>query len=137
MHKKIQDNINIHLNCIREYEATEEDLIFCETLFSPNEVYSSVSSVYISWIAKGMDEVKKRLAILAKNGILLTQFNPSDDNPTWRLKGKNADIYLIPHWCTDKAEGATCRLIQVGERMRSPEPIFKLVCDKDEVEDSQ
>jgi len=92
-----------------------------------------VGTVYIVWAAKSMDEVKERLAILAKNKIFLEEYIKSDACPCWRLKGLYVSIYLSPRWYDEKEEGATCKLVQVGTKPSEPIPIFKLVCDKEEI----
>lgn len=134
MHKKIQLSIAAHLRCIKQYADIEADLELCEKLFPPSEVYAGCGSVQIIWAAKSIKEVKERLTILAKKGILLSNFNKSDNDPYWALKGLYVNVYLMPKWYTEEESGATCRLVQVGTKPSEPIPIFKLVCDKETME---
>jgi len=78
-----------------------------------------------------MDEVKSMLKTFAKAGVLLDHFNESETCPTWYLKGKNVLIRICPNWQDEKAEGATCRLVQIGEDVVTY-PRYKLVCDKED-----
>jgi hypothetical protein len=129
MHKKIQNKISTYLSWIKQANDTEADLELCEQLF-PNDNIWIDSDINISWLAKSMDEVKERLRILAKRGIMIKEVIESDTKPMWRLKGLYVDICLFPNWHEGNEEGATCRLVQVGSEPQPPRPIFKLICDE-------
>lgn len=86
--------------------------------------------VNVSWHVKSRDEVGEILREFAKKGIWLGEYNKSDTNPAWELICGEKTIRLQPTWPREGEEGATCRLMKVGETVVT-NPIYKLVCDKE------
>jgi hypothetical protein len=133
MHKKIQEEIAIHLRCITGYNNTEADLELCESLFPEKYIWLSPNLVSLNWACKSINEVKEMLKIFAKKGIMLEKFVDHDTDPVWTLKGLFVKIKLKPYWSSEKEEGTTCRLIQVGVTTPKPEPVYRLICTDKEI----
>lgn len=112
---------------IKDAKKTSEDVILVKELFPDFYVWVD-RDVNCSFYPKSMDEVKNILKVFAKRGVLIDHFMESESNPIWYLKGKNVTIRLAPVWSNEKVEGATCRLVQVGEEVVTY-PKYKLVCD--------
>jgi ribosomal protein L37AE/L43A len=117
-------------NRIKEAQLLNEDLKLCKEIL-PEYTPWLDNEINYDFACKSISEVKVVLNKFARKGIMLKEFTPSETKPIWCLKGKNCNIRLSPYWSQD--EGASCRLIQVGEETRTY-PKYKLVCDnlKDE-----
>jgi len=124
--KKIKD-LEIQISDIKK---TSEDVKLVKRLF-PKMVIWVDRDVNCCFPVKSMNEVKNVLKTFAEAGILLDYFNKSKSTPVWYLKGKNVRICLTPQWADEKAEGATCRLVCVGEVVHTY-PKFEVVCEKGE-----
>jgi len=124
--KKIKD-LEIQISDIKK---TSEDVKLVKRLF-PKMVIWVDRDVNCCFPVKSMNEVKNVLKTFAEAGIMLDHFNNNKSNPVWYLKGKNVRILLNPQWADAKAEGATCRLVCVGEVVRTY-PKFEVVCEKGE-----
>lgn len=85
--------------------------------------------VYVGWTCHSMADVRATLRAFALEGYLLKTHIKNEQAPSWILKGKYVDIQLTPSWTT--SEGATCRLVQVGEETNTY-PKYKLVCEDKE-----
>lgn len=128
--REVEEKIKYHQDRIEEAKNTVEDVVLVKKLFPDMEIWVD-HEVNCNILVKSMDEVKDILKIFANAGVLIEEFQKSDYNPTWRLKGKNSTIYLNPVWPDADVEGATCRLIKIGEETVSY-PKYKLVCDKEQ-----
>lgn len=127
---EVASAIKHHQEKIEEVKKTDEDVKLIRDLFPDISIWVD-KDVNCHFLAKSMDEVKSMLKTFAKAGVLLDHFNESETCPTWCLKGKNVLIRICPDWQDEKAEGATCRLVQIGEDVVTY-PRYKLVCDKED-----
>jgi hypothetical protein len=125
---EVSDKITYLRERLVEVKKTDEDVRLVKELFPDMHIWLD-KDVNCAFQAKSMNEVKNILKIFAKNGVMLDHFNESESSPIWYLKGKNVFICLTPVWSDEKTEGATCRLVQVGETTVTY-PKYKLVCDE-------
>ncbi len=134
-HRLVADKIKESKERIANAKKCNEDAKIVTKLFP--EAYIWVDyEVNMSFPALSMDVVKDALKKFANEGILIDHFSPSESHPVWRMKGKNVTIRFTPEFFTDsdtRAEGATCRLIKVGEETYTQNK-YKLVCDGKEQE---
>ena len=126
MNKIVEEKIDELQNTIRRVETTNDDVELVLSLM-PNAYIWVDHEVNVNWPVKSMKEVKQILRKFAKKKAMLDHFIESPSQPIWYLKGINVLIRLVPTWSID-AEGATCRLVKVGENTYT-NPIYKLVCD--------
>jgi hypothetical protein len=124
----IEDKIEELKLKIAQAENANEDLLIAESIMPKDTYYWIDYEVNVNWAVKSMDEVKAVLKAFAQKGIMLDRFLESEVDPIWKLKGKNTIIRLSPEWAREGAEGATCRLVKVGEEMIKQNK-YKLVCD--------
>lgn len=126
--KEVTEKLKYLKDQMEDVKKTAEDVKFVKSLFPEIAIWVD-RDVNCTFQAKSMNEVKDILKTFAKNGAMLDHFNESESNPIWYLKGKNVLIRLAPVWSDEKTEGATCRLVQVGETTVTY-PKYKLVCDE-------
>jgi hypothetical protein len=91
-------------------------------------LHTYTARVGVSWNVKGLQDVKDALKLFAQNGIMLKEFQKSDTSPRWDLELNGVTISLEPYFPDEGTEGATCKLVKVGEQTYT-NPIYKLVCD--------
>lgn len=128
--KEVVEKIESLERQIDEVKKTSEDVELVRRLFPKIFIWID-SDVNCNFPVKSMSEVKSMLKTFAEAGVLLDCFNKSKSSPVWDLKGKNVRICLSPIWADEKTEGATCRLIKVGEETHTY-PKYEVVCDKEE-----
>jgi len=129
MDKLIMAKVKYYVEQIKKVTGLRKDLEICRNVMPEKvDIYLDADTIYLSWSALSMDEVKSTLNLFAKQGIMLDKKGGSEDRPTWYLNGKAGRILLTPYWNYEKVEGATCRLIQVGEETHTY-PKYKLVCE--------
>lgn len=135
-HPKVVEKIAQFQRHIKEVKLTQEDLLLTESIM-PNANIWLDNEVNVVWYAKSVDDVKTVLRLFAQQGILLESFNKSDTTPVWYLQGKKVRIRLCPSWSKDEGdEGATCKLVQVGENIVR-QPVYKLMCDGKEIDNGK
>lgn len=128
MHTLVEEKV-ADLNVkIAQALATDDDIKIAEEIIPDAKIWIDYE-VNVGWAVSSMGEVKDVLAKFAKLGIMLDKYTASNTQPIWHLNGKKVKIRLSPIW--SKNEGAACRLVQIGEDVRSY-PIYKLVCDEKE-----
>ena len=131
--KEVTFRVKELMNKIDRVKKTNEDVKMVKKIF-PNMIIWVDAEVNCSARVNSMDEVKEMLKTFAKNGIMLDRFCKDNTSPTWYLKGKNVTIRLSPIWPDAQSQGATCRIVKVGEETVTY-PKYKLVCDGKEEED--
>lgn len=115
---------------IVEAKQTDEDVKLVKGLFPDMYIWVD-NEVNCSFSAKSMTEVKVMLKTLAENNIRIISANDLESRPVWYLQGRNVRIRLAPMFPETDVEGATCRLVKVGEEVCTY-PKYKLVCDKED-----
>jgi len=131
----VQNKINQLKNEIKKVAKLNEDMKICKQIL-PDRYPWLDEDINYSFSAKSMDEVKDILKKFAKEGIMLDEFqNSNPAQPIWWLKNNKTGtkIRISPYWASEKTEGVTCRLIQIGEETYT-RPKYKLVCDDKESE---
>jgi hypothetical protein len=123
---EVEEKITYFKTRMAEVKKTDVDVKLVKELFPEVSIWVD-SEVNVNFEARSMTEVKDMLKIFARNKVLIEEFVESQSCPIWFLKGRKVRIRLAPTWTTD-ADGATCRLVKVGENTYST-PIYKLVCD--------
>ena len=113
-----------------EVKKTDKDVRLVRELFPDINIWVD-REVNCYFAAKSMTEVKAMLKKLAEAGIRITDTNDLTSQPVWYLKGKRVRIRLAPMFPETNVEGATCRLVKVGEEICTY-PKYKLVCDEKE-----
>ena len=131
--KEVTFRVKELMNKINRVKKTNEDVKAVKKIF-PNMIIWVDAEVNCSARVNSMDEVKEMLKTFAKNGIMLDRFCKDNTSPTWYLKGKNVPIRFSPMWPDAESQGATCRIVKVGEETCTY-PKYKLVCDGKEEED--
>jgi hypothetical protein len=125
--KEVTCRVKEMMSKIDKAKKTNEDVKIVKKLF-PSMIIWVDTEVNCSVKVNSMDEVKEMLKTFAKNGIMLDRLWKGDANPVWYLKGKNTPIRLAPIWPDAAEQGATCRIVQVGEETVTY-PKYKLICD--------
>ncbi len=128
MHEIIEGKIKDLKKQIRYTKLLDEDLNKIVELFPSAGIWLD-QDINITILVQSMDEVKRLLRIFYSSGIHLKEFFKSETEPKWILQGTNAEIHFTPVWSKD--EGATCKLVKVGE-VTHTYPQYKLVCDDGE-----
>jgi hypothetical protein len=132
----IKSETRNHKERIASYKKIDPVLKLCKSLFPMDEDGNSLmgtpwldGEINYLFSCKSMVTVKEILAKFAKNGVMLDNFIESDTRPIWYLKKDGVRIRICPYW-SQAAEGASCRLVQVGEET-IVRPKYKLICDKE------
>ena len=136
--KMIQERIDELEERIESFKDLNDDLVIVKSIV-PEDMYIWLDyEINVDFPVKSFDEVKAMLKLFAENGMRLKEYSKSDTSPTWQLQGINTTIRLRPQWFNEDSvvEGATCKLVKVGETV-STYPKYKLVCDGKEIDYDQ
>lgn len=131
---EVKEKIEYYERMIEAVKKTNDDVLAVKEIFPDINIWVD-KEVGCTFVAKSIDEVKKMLGKFAKAGFILDHFQEHESSPIWYLKGKNVMISFCPNWLDEKAEGATCRLVKVGDAVYTY-PKYKLVCDNKEADNA-